>query len=53
MSDRRIITRYKLSLPMIIFTVVLITVLAWKMDLGMGSGPVDHSWNLHGDFFEN
>ena len=24
-----------------------------KMDLGMGSGPVDHSWNLHGDFFEN
>ena len=24
-----------------------------KMDLGTGSGPVDHSWNLHGDFFEN
>ncbi len=24
-----------------------------KMDLGKGSGPVDHSWNLHGDFFEN
>lgn len=24
-----------------------------KMDLGKGSGPVDHGWNLHGDFFEN
>ena len=24
-----------------------------KMDLGTGSGPVDHSWNLHGDFFGN
>ena len=24
-----------------------------KMDLGTGSGPVDHGWNLHGDFFEN
>ena len=24
-----------------------------KMNLGKGSGPVDHGWNLHGDFFEN
>ena len=24
-----------------------------KMDLGKGNGPVDHGWNLHGDFFEN
>ncbi|WP_432647570.1 bifunctional hydroxymethylpyrimidine kinase/phosphomethylpyrimidine kinase [Mitsuokella sp.] len=24
-----------------------------QMDLGKGSGPVDHGWNLHGDFFEN
>lgn len=24
-----------------------------KMNLGEGSGPVDHGWNLHGDFFEN
>lgn len=24
-----------------------------KMDLGRGNGPVDHGWNLHGDFFEN
>ena len=24
-----------------------------KMDLGKGNSPVDHGWNLHGDFFEN
>ena len=25
----------------------------YVLDLGTGSGPVDHGWNLHGDFFEN
>ena len=41
MEDKRsIITKYKLSLPMIIFSGILFLILAWKMDANAGPDEI-------------